>query len=61
MYIRSVKSRENPQAEHAKEKIRRKLRRNLTDKEEHLIELSEVALDSEDEQLEEGEDYPKAA
>ncbi len=59
MYVRSAKSRENPHLEKVKQHIRNELRRELTDQEDYLIELSTALLDSEDE--ERGEDLPKAA
>jgi hypothetical protein len=59
VFLRSAKSRENPRAEEAKERIRHEIRRQLTDEEEHLIELSSPLLDSDDDQHE--DDLPKAA
>ena len=59
VYFRSLKSRQNPRAECAKQEIRLQLRRSLTEEEEHLIDLSGVILDSDDEQLE--EDHSEAA
>ena len=47
MSIRPIKSRIDPRVERVKDRIREKLRRPLTEQEEHLVELSAALLESE--------------
>jgi hypothetical protein len=61
VYFRSRKSRENPRAERAKQQISIQLQRRLTQEEEHLIELSAVILECEEEQFEQHQERSKAA
>ena len=58
VYVKSA-TRDNPDLEHAKQRIRQELRRELSAREQYLIEFSSVVLDSDEEQDEEV--LPKAA